>query len=124
LITVVVSTAVLVPILSCCCLLVKILLEASEGFIDLVWSATEIGNGIPERVVVFEPEQRGELFLIEFFHTHRDVMLEHEIEEHLLLGAEPGIDVNLCICGPDFAGERRQGVGNMGTGNNYSSLPS
>ena len=37
-------------------LLVKVLLEAGEGFVDLCGSAAEVGYGIGQGVVVFEQE--------------------------------------------------------------------
>lgn len=56
--------------------------------------------------MVFEPEQRRELLLVEFLDAHAHVMREHEIQEELLLGVEPGVEVNLRIRGPDFSGGR------------------
>ncbi len=82
---------------------VQVLLEAGEGFVDLLGPAAEIGYGIRKGVVVLEQEQRGELFLIEFFHAHRDVMLEDEIEEGLLLGAESVADLKARVGGAVLA---------------------
>ena len=53
-----------------------------EDFADLIRPA-EVGHGIGNGVVVFEPEQRRELFLIEFLDTNAHVMGQHEVEEDL-----------------------------------------
>ena len=94
--------------------LIKILLETGERFVDLFRLTAKVGDGIRDGVVVFEQEQRRELFLVEFLDTDGNVMLEDEIEEALLLGVETGRDVNLRIRSSDFSGDSRQGVGNMG----------
>jgi hypothetical protein len=60
-------------------LLIKILLETGEGFVDFFGPAAKVSDGIREGVVVFEQEQRREFLLIEFFHADSDVMLEYEI---------------------------------------------
>lgn len=73
--------------------------------------------------MIFKQEQLGELFLVEFFHTTRDVMLEDKIEEGLLLDVEPGVDVNFCIRSPDFTCDHRQGIGYMGEHVKEIALP-
>ena len=65
--------------------MVEILLEAHEDFPDLVGPA-KVGHGIGNGVVVFEPEQRRELLLIEFLDADTHVMGQHEVEKDLLLG--------------------------------------
>jgi len=53
--------------------LVEILLEGREDSSDFVGLA-EVCHGVGNGVVVIEPEQRRELFLIEFFHADAHVM--------------------------------------------------
>ena len=85
--------------LSCCNRLpIEILLETGEGFVDLFGTSAKVGHGVRQGVVVLEQEERGEFFLVEFFHADGDVVLEDEIEEDLLLGAESGVDVNTGVC--------------------------
>ena len=48
----------------------------------------EVGHGVGNGVVVFEPEQRGQFLLVQLLHAHGDVMGQDEVEEHLLFGAE------------------------------------
>jgi len=86
--------------------LIQILLEADEGKVDFCGLAAKVGLGIGEGVVVLEPEQRRELFLVEFFDTDGNVVLEDEIEEDLLLGVEMRVDMHFRIRGPDFTGDR------------------
>ncbi len=88
-------------------LLIQILLEANERQVDFCRLTAEIGHRIREGVVVLEPQQRRELFLVEFFHTHGNVVLEDEIEKDLLLGVELRVDMYFRIGGPNFTSDRR-----------------
>jgi hypothetical protein len=67
--------------------LIQIFLKACKESPDLFRPA-QIGHRVGDGVVVFEPEQRRQLFLVEFPNTHTHVMREHEVEEDLLLAIE------------------------------------
>ena len=67
---------------------------------------TQVGNGIGDGVVVFEPEQWSQLLRFQLLDAHGDVVLQDEVEEHLLFGAELGVDVGPSIGGTDFPGDR------------------
>ena len=41
-------------------------------------------------------------------------MSQDEVKEGLLPVVEFGMNVNACVCGSDFAGDRREGVGDVG----------
>lgn len=88
-------------------LLIEILLEADEGQVDFRRLAAGIGHRIRQGVVVLEPQQWRELFLVEFFHTHGNVVLEDKIEKDLLPGVELRVDMHFRIGGPDFTGDGR-----------------
>src|ERR1035437_8154892 len=88
--------------------LVEILLEAGEDVVDFIGLA-EVGDGVGNRVVVFEPEQRGEFGLVELLHADGDVVGQDEIEKRLLFGAETGVDVDFCVGRPNLAREWRHG---------------
>lgn len=92
---------------------IKVLLESGEGALDFV-GAAEVGDGVGDGVVVFEAQEGGEFLLVEFFDAHGDVVGEDKVEEYLLLGAEPGVDIDAGMGGADFAGLRGHGVGDVG----------
>ena len=50
--------------------LVEGLLKACESFADFGGLA-EVGDGVGEGVVVFQAQERGEFFLIEFFYDYQ-----------------------------------------------------
>ncbi len=78
-------------------LLVEILLEAREDLADLFRPA-KIGHGVGNGVVIFEPEQRRQLFLVQFLHADAHVVRQHEIEKRLLLAVELRADTRLWRC--------------------------
>lgn len=90
--------------------LIQILLKTGENFPDLLGLA-QVGHGVGDGVMIFEAEQRCQFLLIEFLHANADVMLEDEIEEHLLLGVKLRVDVDAGLGGPDFTSRRWFGAG-------------
>ena len=53
--------------------LIQVLLEACKDSPDFLGLA-EVGHGVGDRVMVFEPKQRRELFMVEFFHSDAHVV--------------------------------------------------
>lgn len=53
---------------------------------------SEIRYGVVDGVVVFKPEQRCQLALVEFFATDADKVGQYKVEAVLLFGVEPGHD--------------------------------
>jgi hypothetical protein len=56
-------------------LLIQVFLKTSEHFANLLRFA-KVGHGIGNRVVVFQAQQRRQLFLVEFFYADGNVVLE------------------------------------------------
>ena len=51
-------------------------------------SSSQAGKGIGDRVVVFQPQQWGELVLVELFDADPDIVRQHEVEKDLLPAVE------------------------------------
>ena len=97
-------------------LLVQKLLEAGKNPADL-FGLSEIGHGVGDGVVVFQMEQRRQLFLVELIHADVHIMRQHEAKEGLLLRVEIGADADL---GSGSAFLARQGRQCMTT---YAAAP-
>ena len=67
-------------------------METGENCFDFVRLAAEVGHGVGDGVVIFQPQQRVQFGLFQFLHAFGDVVLEDEVEEGLLLGVELGIE--------------------------------
>ena len=91
---------------------VQVFLKPRKNPPDL-FRLAQVCHGIGNGIVVFEPEQRRELFLIEFLDTNAHVMGQHEVEKDLLLAVKTGADYHLSLRGTVLAGERWQGVGDV-----------
>ena len=63
--------------------------------------------------MILQPQQWRQFFLVEFSHALAHVMSQDEGEECPLLVVEFGIDVNGGIRCSDFAGDCRQGLGDV-----------
>ena len=81
----------------------------SADFVGLA----EIRHGIGDGIVIFEPEQRRELFLIEFLDANAHVVRQHEVEEDLLPAVEARADNDLCFLRAFLAGESGKRVGDV-----------
>ena len=64
--------------------------------------------------MILQPQKWRQFSLVEFFHPLADIMRQDKSKERALLGVEFGIDMNPCVRCSDFAGHRRQGVGDVG----------
>lgn len=85
--------------------MIQIPLEARKDSADLFW-LSQLDDGISNGVVVFEIEQRYELFLVEFIYADLHVMREHKVEKCLLLAVELGGNRALRVGRPFLAAER------------------
>ncbi len=52
--------------------LVEVFLESGEDVSDL-FRAAQIRHGVGDGIVVLQPEQRGQLLLVQFLHAHLDI---------------------------------------------------
>ena len=94
-------------------MLVEILLKTSKRPPD-GFRVAQVGHGIGDGVVIFQAEQRGELFLVEFFHAHGDIVLEDEVQEGLLLVAKVTADAALSVGGSFAPRDGRACIGDVG----------
>ena len=85
----------------------EIPLETGEHFADFIGLA-QVGHGVGNGVVIFQPQQRRQFGLIQFLHADGDVVRQDEIKERLLLGVELGIDMHPRLVGPRRPRDRRQ----------------
>ena len=92
--------------------LIQILLESREDFANL-FGLSQVGHGIGDGIVVFEPQQGRELILRQFFHPHLHVLRQHEIEKGLLPAVEVGADLHPGLLRPLLARERRKSIGDV-----------
>jgi len=92
--------------------LVEVFLKAGEDVADFVGLA-EVGHGVGNRVVLLEPEQGCQFLLVELLHADGDVVGEDKIEEHMLFGAETGVDIDPRVGRANLTTERGHGVGHM-----------
>jgi len=67
------------------------LLEPGEDPADLL-RPTEIGDGVCNRVVVLDPQQRSQFFLIQLVHADAHIVRQNEFEKCLLPVVELGAD--------------------------------
>ena len=84
-----------------------------EGFYQYKWQETiadpvgsywSTSDGVGDGVVILQPEQRREFFLIKLFHAHAHVVRKHEIEENLLLAVKVCADDDFGLRGAFLAG--------------------
>ncbi len=68
-------------------LLIEVFLEAGENHANLFGPA-EVGNGISERIVVLEPEERRQFLPVQLLHAFFYVVGENEVEKRPLFVAE------------------------------------
>ena len=87
-------------------LLIQILLEDAEHLAD-IFRSTEVGEGVGYGVVIFQAEQRRQLFLVKLINPDVHIMRQHEVEEDQLLRIEAPIDDDLGPGSPLLAGLRR-----------------
>lgn len=92
---------------------IKIPLKSGEHLIDLHRRA-EVCHGVGDRVVVAEAEQGRELLDVEFLDANRHIVLQHEVEERLLVVAESRADMHPRGGRPCLAGQGRHGEGHIG----------
>ena len=93
--------------------MIQQLLKTGENIAD-VFGAPKVGDGIGQRVVVSDTKQRIELVAVEFADAGLDIMGQHEVQKNLLLVIELQDDAGPGLVGALLAGERRQGVGDVG----------
>src|SRR5438105_1786721 len=89
--------------------LIQVLLEAGERLSD-VGGAPQVSDGIRDRVVILETQQRRQLRFIELGHTNPHVVPKHKVEKSLLLTREVCADYHLGRVGTLLASEWRQRV--------------
>src|SRR5258708_28144807 len=92
--------------------LIQKLLKSSEDPADLLGPA-KIGDGVGNRILVLQTEQRRQLFLVELFHADAHVVRQHEVEKDLLFRIEIGAYHDLGAGSSLLARQRLQRIGYM-----------
>jgi len=102
----------ILPVFSLACREVQVPLEPAEHPADFI-RFSQVGHGVGDGVMIFQPEQGSEFGLIQFLDTDTDVVTEHEIQKNLLFVVEVVANLDFGFAGALFSTQRRQSVGHV-----------
>ncbi len=76
-------------------MLIQVSLEASEHLSDHL-RATEVRDGVGDRIMVFQSQQWREFLAIQFLHANTHVVDEHEVQKGLLFAIKLEFEKSKC----------------------------